>query len=358
MKVNSKKEQIFSFLEGGGEMGELTRNYDWSQTSIQDPTHWPQSLRTTLSILLNAGFPMFLWWGEDLIQFYNDAYRPSLGINGKHPKALGQKGKDCWPEIWPIISPLIHQVLTGGAATWSEDQLVPIYRNGKIEDVYWTFSYSPVKDESGKVGGVLVICNETTHKVKNFKILQHKEQIFRNLFSQAPVAVAIFNGPTFIIELANEKVLEFWGRTLEQVINKPLFEALPEAAGQGYEKLLRGVLTTGERFAAKEMTVDLKRNGKLEKTYINFVYEPYYDFDGSIAGVIVLANEITEIILSRKKIEESERQFRQIIERSPIPMCLYVGREMKIEIVNEELLATWGRDRSVVGKTLIEAIPS
>src|SRR5215210_3848831 len=357
MKVISKKEQLFSFLEGGGEMGELTRKYDWSQTSIQDPTHWPQSLRTTLSILLNAGFPMFLWWGEDLIQFYNDAYRPSLGNNGKHPKALGQKGKDCWPEIWPIISPLIQQVMTGGAATWSEDQLVPIYRNGKIEDVYWTFSYSPVKDESGKVGGVLVVCNETTQKVENFKTLEHKEQIFRNLFSQAPVAVAIFNGPTFIIELANEKVLEFWGRTLEQVINKPLFEALPEVAGQGYEKLLRGVLTTGERFVAKEMTVDLKRNGKLEKTYINFVYEPYYDFDGSIAGVIVLANEITEIILSRKKIEESERQFRQIIERSPIPMCLYVGREMKIEIVNKELLATWGRDRSVVGKTLIEAIP-
>src|SRR3954468_14349058 len=89
----------------------------------------------------------------------------------------------------------------GGAATWSEDQLVPIYRNGKIEDVYWTFSYSPVKDESGKVGGVLVICNETTEKVKNFKTLQNKEQVFRSLFSQAPVAVAIFKGPTFLIEL-------------------------------------------------------------------------------------------------------------------------------------------------------------
>ena len=283
-------------------MGTLTRAFNWSDSPLGPPETWPHSLHTLVSLLLSSKFPMFLWWGPDLIQFYNDAYRPSLGNQGKHPKALGQRGQDCWPEIWPIISPLIHQVMTGGAATWSEDQLVPIYRNGKIEDVYWTFSYSPVKDESGKVGGVLVICNETTLKVENFKTLQHKEQIFRNLFSQAPVAVAIFNGPNFIIELANEKVLELWGRTLEQVINKPLFEALPEAAGQGYEKLLRGVLTTGERFAAKEMTVDLKRNGKLEKTYINFVYEPYYDFDGSIAGVIVLANEITEIILSRKKI--------------------------------------------------------
>lgn len=87
---------------------------------------------------------MFLWWGVDLIQFYNDAYRQILGTNGKHPTALGQRGKDCWPEIWSIINPLINQVLSGGEATWSQDQLVPIYRNGKIEDVYWTFSYSPV----------------------------------------------------------------------------------------------------------------------------------------------------------------------------------------------------------------------
>ncbi|MGI8638010.1 MAG: sensor histidine kinase, partial [Segetibacter sp.] len=139
--------------------------------------------------------------------------------------------------------------------------------------------------------------------------------------------------------------------------NKPLFEALPEAAEQGYEKLLQGVLTTGERFVAKELSVDLIRNGKLEKTYINFVCEPYHDFDTSIGGVIILANEITEIILSRKKIEESERRFRNIIEQASIPMCLYTGREMRIEIVNEELLATWGRDQSVIGKTLIEAIP-
>jgi hypothetical protein len=98
---------------------------------------------------------MFLWWGEELIQFYNDAYRPSLGNKGKHPKALGQKVVDSWPEIWDIIYPLIHQVLTTGKATWSEDQLVPIYRNGSIEDVYWTFGYSPVRGDTDKIEGVL-----------------------------------------------------------------------------------------------------------------------------------------------------------------------------------------------------------
>ena len=101
------------FLSGGGEMGELIRSKDWSKTSLGKPDNWPQSLKTTLSIVLNSRFPMFLWWGDELSCFYNDAYRPSLGNEGKHPNILGQKGEDSWPEIWPIINPLLQQVLNG-----------------------------------------------------------------------------------------------------------------------------------------------------------------------------------------------------------------------------------------------------
>ena len=104
------KSKAFSFLQGKGEMHELTRNFDWSQTSIGSIDQWPQSLCTTLGIIQHSSFPMFLFWGEDLICFYNDAYRPSLGINGKHP-ALGKKGKDVWPEVWDFIGPLIEKVM-------------------------------------------------------------------------------------------------------------------------------------------------------------------------------------------------------------------------------------------------------
>src|SRR5215207_7192094 len=152
-------------------MGELTRRFDWSKTPVGSPDKWPQSLRTTVSNLLRSKFPMFLWWGKDMIQFYNDAYRPSLGNEGKHPFALGQKGRQCWPEIWDIISPLLNQVETTGEATWMEDQLVPIYRNSKIEDVYWTYSYSSVLNDEGMHAGILVTCTETTEKVMNLKRL-------------------------------------------------------------------------------------------------------------------------------------------------------------------------------------------
>ncbi|AUD05365.1 PAS domain-containing protein [Spirosoma pollinicola] len=347
----------YPFLSGGGELGELTRQYDWQTTSLGTPDGWPQSLRATLSILLNTKSPMFLWWGSDLIQFYNDAYRPSLGDKGKHPTALGQQGADCWPEIWPTIKPLIDQVLGGGEAIWNEDQLIPIYRNGQLEDVYWTFGYSAVKDESGQAAGVLVICTETTGAVQDRNRLKTSENRFRSIVEQAPVAVALFSGPAFVITLANERVLQFWGRSRQQVINKPLFEALPEASGQGFEELLHGVYTTGERFVASELPVTLERNGRMEQTFINFVYDPYYESDGTISGIIVLCVEITQQVTARKAIEESEAKFRSLIEEAPVATCLFVGQELNIEVANEIMLGYWGKDSSVLGQPLAKAIP-
>ncbi|MBP6730716.1 MAG: PAS domain-containing protein, partial [Chitinophagales bacterium] len=172
----AKSKNTTAFIAGGGEMGALMRAKNWSETPMGEPESWPQSLRTTLSIILSSKFPMFLWWGPELICFYNDAYRPSLGQNGKHPHILGMPAKEAWPEIWTIIKPLIDQVLNGGEATWAEDQLIPIYRNGKLEDVYWTFSYSPVSDESGIVAGVLVTCSETTDKVTLLRTSKEREE--------------------------------------------------------------------------------------------------------------------------------------------------------------------------------------
>lgn len=161
-----------NYLTGGDEMGELTRSFDWSKTPIGTPDTWPQSLLTTVNIILNSRFPMVLLWGEDLIQFYNDAYIPTLNNTGKHPKALGQRAEECWVEEWPVMKPIIDRVLTTGEPTWGENQLIPMYRNNKLEDVYWTFSYSRVMDDTGKAAGMLAISNETTAQVQAFNELQ------------------------------------------------------------------------------------------------------------------------------------------------------------------------------------------
>jgi PAS domain S-box-containing protein len=158
LKIN--RPTSADFLAGGGEMAELTRAHDWSATPLGKPEAWPQSLRTAVRILLNTNHPMFIWWGPDLIQFYNDAYRQTMGPE-RHPSALGQRGRECWKEIWPIIGPQIEQVMSGGGATWHENQLVPVTRHGRLEQVYWTYGYSPI-DEGDRVGGVLVVCRDVT----------------------------------------------------------------------------------------------------------------------------------------------------------------------------------------------------
>src|SRR6266571_1941329 len=161
------------FLAGGGEMGALTRAYDWSANPLGTPEHWPQSLRTALRILLNTNHPMFIWWGPKLIQFYNDAYRQTMGPE-RHPGALGQGGRECWAEIWHVIGPQIEQVMSGGGATWHENQLVPVTRHGKLEQVYWTYGYSPI-DEGDSVGGVLVVCRDVTKEYLSAVALRERE---------------------------------------------------------------------------------------------------------------------------------------------------------------------------------------
>lgn len=313
-----------TYFEGGGEMGALTRSYDWSKTVLGPPENWSPSLLTTIGIMLKSRFPMFLWWGTELIQFYNDAYRPSLGNEGKHPKALGQHGEECWPEIWPVIKPLIDQVLSGGASTWSEDQLIPIYRNNRLEDVYWTFSYSKVNDGPGKPGGVLVICSETTEKVntlqkmeKTLTELAESESRLRYMLADAPVAIAFFSGKELLIEAANKKVLEVWGKTAE-AIGQPLHIALPELKDQPFLQILNEVFTTGKPFYGNEVRAFLEQNHKLEEVYSNFVYQPIKNADGETNGIVLVANIITEQVIARKKVEQAEEMLRLSIEAANV----------------------------------------
>jgi PAS domain S-box-containing protein len=163
MTVSPGETSSLTFLAGGGEMGALMRARDWAQTPLGPPIAWPQSLRTSVSTCLNCAFPILLWWGPELVLLYNDEYAPILGE--KHPWALGQPGSVCWAEIWDVIGPMLRQVVGGGEPTRSRDLLLVPRRNGFLEESYFSFSYSPIRDESGGIGGVFTPVIETTAKV-------------------------------------------------------------------------------------------------------------------------------------------------------------------------------------------------
>ena len=165
LKIEKNIDQ-FPFLKNTGETGKLILDYNWSKTSIGSIEDWPISLRITVYNILHSGFPMFLFWGDEFLCFYNDAFRPSLGAEGKHP-AIGKKAITVWGEIWHIVGPLLQKVFITGEAVTFQDQLIPFYRNGKVEDIYWTYTYSPALGEDDKICGILVTCMETTKYVVN-----------------------------------------------------------------------------------------------------------------------------------------------------------------------------------------------
>jgi PAS domain-containing protein len=264
------------FLAGGGEMGALMRAYDWGSSSLGTPNGWPQTLRTSVRLLLNAGHPMFLWYGPDLIQFYNDAYRKTLGPE-RHPSALGQHGRDCWAEIWGIIGPQINYVMQGEGSTWDEERLVPVTRNGALENVWWTYSFVPIDGEDGGVTGVLVVCNDVTGQHIARESLQNQTERLRQLFDQAPGFMAVLRGPDHIFELTNASYNRLFGD--RPLLGKPVREVFPEVEGQGFFERLDEVYRTGKDHVGRRVPLAMQaRSGEpLKQLFLDFVYAPIRD---------------------------------------------------------------------------------
>lgn len=469
------------FLSGGGEMCQLMRTKDWSKTSLGPIDSWPQSLKTVLSVCLNSQIPILIWWGKDLVNIYNDALLPMLGEK-KHPNALGAKGNVVWVEIWHIVGPMLESVLHEGTSRWSQHQLSLLNRHSHTEERYFTFSYSPIYDESGTIGGVFTTVKETTrevlsakrlnavaseiadvrgeserrlaedlagidkskrpariliaddnddmlayiqnllhgdfvietasngksalekihltapdlvitdimmpvmngiellHAVKNdretesipvimlsarvgeeakiesydtraddylikpfsakelvarvnsqikmARVRNHTERYLRNVFDQAPVRICILKGPEFIIQQANPLMLGYWGKPLDEVLNQPFFNVFPELIEQGFFEILNNVFQKGNRYTAKEVPLDIMRNGQLMNTFASFVYEPFKELDGKVSAVICIGHDVTDLVLARKGAQRNAQDLEQLVSE----------RTADLKKMNEELI--------------------
>jgi len=474
-----------TFLDGGGEMGKLIRAKDWSTTPLGTPEQWPESLKTMVSVMLDNPFAMYIAWGQNYTQIYNDGYRPILGST-KHPNALGIGTKDTFSEIWHIIGDMFEGVMQGNAIGY-QDLMLPLNRNGYVEECYFDFAYSPIRMASGKVGGVLVTVIETTDKMKaaaelkehkneidfvientqlgtfdynplnnkfscntrlkewfglpadadielyhainavtepdktrvidaisdvlkpnskrsydieytienplsNKQIIVHakgkawfneanqayrlsgtlenvtervlsrkkteeSERNLRLLVLQAPVAIAIMRGDDYQVEIANKLALNIWGRTEEQILNKPLFEAMPELETQGIKSFIDEVATTGKRFETIEMPLTFTANDEHITVYINFSFEALFDIAGNINGVMAIGIDVTPQVEARKKVEESEQHMPALVDSAPFPIGVFVGEEMRISLANQSIMDAWGKGHHVVGKRYSDILP-
>jgi two-component system sensor histidine kinase VicK len=369
MPVTASPLHNYHFLKGGGEMGELIRSIDWAQTPLGPVKSWPASLKLTTSIILSSPFPMYIAWGPEYIQLYNDGYRPILGST-KHPQALGISTCETFREIYNTVGPLFDGVMNGKAVLF-ENFMYPLDRNGYIEECYFDFSYSPIYNDDGTAGGVLVTVVETTEKLKAFNDLQKSRQELelskaevqrqrdrlKGFFMQAPAGICILDGQDLVFELVNPSYQQlFPGRDL---LGKPLLKAVPEIKNQSIWDILQGVYQTGETFEGSEVLIPIASNvtSLVEERYFNFIYQARRNATGDVDGILVFVFEVTEMVQAKRQIEESERRFRNMIEQAPVALMVNKGEDLIFEEINQPMIDLIGKGVSVKGKPWYEAIP-
>jgi len=319
--------QPLDFLAGGGKTGALMRAHDWSESPLGPPDTWPQSLRTVVSLLLQSQFPMFVAWGSDLGFLYNDPYAEILGA--KHPRALGRRFYDIWSEIWPDISPLIDAAMAGHA-TYHEDLPLLMNRKGYDEQTWFTFSYSPVRDESGTVAGIFCACSETTQKVLVERAMRESEARLRELNEtlerRVTEAIAERNILADIVERTNAfvQVVDLEYRWL--AVNRAaadeferIFGTRPRVGLRVFDLLAdqpdnQAAVTAvwsralaGEEFTAIEEFGDPSR----DRRFYEMRFNTLRDRDGKRIGAYQFVYDVTERLHDQERLRHAEAALRQ-----------------------------------------------
>ncbi len=469
------------FLTGGGLMGKLIREYDWTKTTLGPVNTWPLSLRNCLRIMLTSRQPIWVAWGDELTMFYNEAYIDILG--GKHGTSLGRPLEEVWKEVWHDVVPLMDRVLKHKEGVYIESQLFVMHRNGYREETYYTFSYTPIINDDGNPEGVICFNTDDTPKIINdrqlrtitelskkldncetpdeifkktiealeqnpfdfpfvyfrsiendlarinyasynvsgsgipetidlsdgseisvntlraietgshlifenpddkrgnipkgpwrdvttkalvlpilkstasdpysmlvmglnpYRLLDEKFMDFcllirtqiinsfaeirikrsralaqknlESIFRNAPLSITIKRGIPARFELVNEEALRQWNKKPEEVIGKTLTEVFPELEGQPYSKLVDDIIIKGKRFSIEEQPINIHDSEGLKKRYYNFVAEPLIEEEGIEKGLMTIGIDVTDSVLSRQKIEESEIYFRKMTDSVP-----------------------------------------
>ena len=293
-------------------LARLIRAYRWEETPLGSIASWSESLVFAVNMLLANNRPMLLMWGPQIVQVYNDAFAPIL--SDRHPDALGQLGRELWRDVWPAVGHELEAVLREGRNFSQEAALVPILRNGVLQDCFFNYTYSPVF-ERDEIAGVLVICEEVTERIRANRERAQAEETLRlrqeelnktvhalhaersrllSIVQQAPVLFCLLEGPQHRFTMANaiyRKVV-----SNRDIVGKTVAEAIPEAVEQGYVTMLDRVFTTGEPFVAQaaRFVIAPFEGQAPEERVLNFVYQPLREEDGTISGIIVIGADITD----------------------------------------------------------------
>ena len=312
--------QSLEFLAGGGSVGALMRAHDWSRSPLGSPHGWPQSLRSVVGLLLQSRFPMFVAWGRELGFLYNDPYAEILGA--KHPSALGNRFYDIWSEIWPDISPLIDAAMAG-QATYREDLPLVMNRKGYDEQTWFTFSYSPVRDESGNVAGMFCAVSETTQKVLAARALRELNETLERRVTEAlaerKILADIVEGTDAFVQVVdlgyrwlaiNRSAAHEFERIfgVRPRVGDNMLELL--AAQPDHQRAVQAVWSralSGEEFAAIDEFGDPTRDRRSYEMRFNTLR----DRNGHRIGAYQFVYDVTDRLRDQERLRTAEAALRQ-----------------------------------------------
>ncbi|WP_324751115.1 ATP-binding protein [Sphingomonas sp. LY54] len=271
-------------------MAERIAAFDWSATELGPRAAWPPTLQTVVQVMLDSRVPMYLGWGRNLTFLYNDAFADLLGVH--HATSLGRGLRDLWRDIWPAIGPFIEQALAG-AGMWAENIPFPTWESGYRRTGYYTFGYTPVRDD-GEVAGLLCTCIDTTAAVHDRRQIEEQGRKLKALFWKTPGFVFLTKGPEHRFEFINETFIAIAGRS--DVIGLTMAEAFPELAEQHFLEILDGVYATGEPVFRHALPLKIRTSpdGPMRQYYLDAAYQAHRDGDGAIAGLFAVGYDVTE----------------------------------------------------------------
>ena len=303
-----------SFLSGGGEMGALMRAHDWAATPLGAPESWPQSLRTCLSICLNAPGLATILWGPELRMLYNDGYIGSMA--DRHPGALGRPVAEVWGSAWDVVAPRFHAVIATGQGMSDERVPLDMVRRGRRETSWWNFSASPIRGEDGSIVGLFNAGVEITEQVLADARLQAQRDQLKQMFEQAPSFMALLSGPDHRFDLVNPGYSKLIGH--REVLGRTVAEALPDAVEQGYLGLLDGVRQSSQAHVGRgaRYAVQVEHGGPVVERFVDFVYQPIKDQNGEVTGIFVEGADVTDRTLVDTALRKSEAQTRLLLDAS------------------------------------------
>jgi len=307
------------------------------------------------SLIEESPMPISLYVGENMV--IKIANKAILNAWGKDASVIGKELSQALPELegQPFLQILKNVFQTGVAYEAKEDK-VELINDGVLKTFYFDFTYKPLRDHNGNICAILNNATNVTELVNaRFKI-KESEELFKKMILDAPVAIGILRGKDFIIEQANADLLKVWGKT-SKVIGLKLIDGLPEIIDQPFPNLLKEVYETGKPHYGYETLATLERNGVLKDCFFNFVYDPIRDANNKVTGIMVVANEITGQVTARNEVAKSEERFRNLLLDAPMATGLYEGEDIIISLANDELLKFWGKDKNVIGKPMLKAIP-